>query len=58
MGYNGLVRLTTNGPRWTGEVRVVEHAIAAPLSWSAPRKVFVNSMSVDGRQSKLPTDDN
>jgi len=43
--YEGLVRMTSQGPRWTGEVRVVDHAIDEPLSWRAPRRVFVDSMS-------------
>jgi len=33
------------GPRWTGEVRLVESALAKPLSWRKPQRVFVNSLS-------------
>jgi protein gp37 len=33
------------GPRWTGEVRLVENALAKPLSWRKPQRVFVNSLS-------------
>jgi protein gp37 len=33
------------GPRWTGEVEVIPHMLAMPLSWKQPRKCFVNSMS-------------
>ena len=43
--YHGLVKSTPNGPRWTGDVRVVDELIAAPLTWKKPRRVFVNSMS-------------
>lgn len=44
--YDGLVRVTAGGePRWTGEVRLVPEALALPLSWRKPRRIFVNSMS-------------
>lgn len=43
--YEGLVRSTRSGPRWTGEVRTVPHKLAEPLSWRKPRRIFVNSMS-------------
>jgi protein gp37 len=33
------------GPRWTGEVRLVESALGKPLSWRKPQRVFVNSLS-------------
>ena len=32
-------------PRWTGNVRLIESALDAPLHWKKPRKIFVNSMS-------------
>lgn len=32
-------------PRWTGDVRLIEDALDAPLHWKKPRRVFVNSMS-------------
>jgi protein gp37 len=44
-GYRGLVKSTARGPRWTGEVRLVEHLLDAPLRWKRPRRIFVNSMS-------------
>jgi protein gp37 len=37
--------MTPSGPRWTGEVRVVEELLEEPLRWRRPRRVFVNSMS-------------
>lgn len=43
--YHGLVRSGPQGPRWTGEVAFDAKALAAPLSWRKPRRVFVNSMS-------------
>lgn len=43
--YEGLTRNRGNGPRWTGQVRLVEDAVAEPLRWRRPRLVFVNSMS-------------
>lgn len=43
--YEGLTKLTTKGPRWTGDVRTVPELLDAPLRWREPRRVFVNSMS-------------
>ncbi|MBY6277267.1 DUF5131 family protein [Symbiobacterium thermophilum] len=43
--YEDLVRRTPHGPRWTGEVRLVEELLDAPLHWRRPRRIFVNSMS-------------
>ena len=43
--YEGLVRMTSKGPRWTGEVRFVDHVLDQPLRWTRPRMIFVNSMS-------------
>jgi len=51
--YLGLVKSTPNGPRWTGEIRFVEKALALPLRWRDPRRVFVNSMS-DLFHEKVP----
>jgi protein gp37 len=45
MPYDGLAKNTPSGPRWTGEVRVVESALDQPLRWKRPRRIFVNSMS-------------
>lgn len=43
--YEGLTRNRGNGPRWTGQLRLVEDAVEAPLHWRKPQLVFVNSMS-------------
>jgi protein gp37 len=43
--YDGLTRSTSNGPRWTGRLQLVEDAVDLPLRWKKPRLVFVNSMS-------------
>lgn len=43
--YEGLVRKTTQGFKWTGEVRLIEKDLEAPLRWKKPWKIFVNSMS-------------
>jgi protein gp37 len=45
MPYEGLARMTSTGPRWTGEVRLVPERLADPLRWRKARRVFVNSMS-------------
>ena len=43
--YEGLTRLTSDGPVWTGEVRLAEEKLEEPLHWKKPRRIFVNSMS-------------
>lgn len=43
--YEGLVRMTGSGPRWTGKVLLAEDALEAPLRWRKSRRVFVDSMS-------------
>jgi protein gp37 len=51
--YRGLTRKSGNRHVWTGRVSLDEAALAIPLSWSKPRKVFVNSMS-DLFQESVP----
>lgn len=43
--YEGLVRSTPGGPRWTGRVELDVEKLAEPATWLKPRRVFVNSMS-------------
>lgn len=43
--YEGLVALGKNGPRWTGKGLLSLKALAEPLSWKKPARVFVDSMS-------------
>lgn len=43
--YEGLVKSTPNGPRWTGKMILVEPALDLPLRWKRPRRIFTNSMS-------------
>lgn len=43
--YEGLATIGKNGPRWTGEVRLVWSALKEPAGWRKPRRVFVNSTS-------------
>lgn len=45
MPYEGLAKNTKAGPRWTGEIKIVEHILEQPYKWKKPRMVFVNSMS-------------
>ncbi|MHB1065621.1 MAG: DUF5131 family protein [Georgenia sp.] len=45
LAYEGLVRRTSAGPRWTGAITVVDDHMADPLRWTRPRRIFVNSMS-------------
>jgi len=43
--YEGFVRRTPAGARWTGEVRLIEDRLEDPPHWRKPRRIFVNSMS-------------
>lgn len=43
--YHGLAMMTSQGPRWTGDVVLDEDVLRKPLRWQRPRMVFVNSMS-------------
>ena len=43
--YEGLTRRSGNRTIWNGVVREDRNALAIPLSWRKPRKIFVNSMS-------------
>lgn len=45
LAYEGLVRMTANGPRWTGKVIVVDEHLLDPLKWRSSCKVFTNSVS-------------
>ncbi len=43
--YEGLTKLTSGGPKWTGEVRFIPEMLDKPLHWRKSRTVFVDSMS-------------
>ena len=43
--YRGLTRRSGGRTVWTGRIRLDESALEAPIGWTRPRKVFVNSMS-------------
>jgi protein gp37 len=43
--YEGLTKMTSHGPVWTGKVRTVPELLDMPLRWKRPRRIFVNSMS-------------
>jgi protein gp37 len=43
--YQGLTRKSGERYVWTGKVNCDEKSLSAPLSWSKPKTVFVNSMS-------------
>ena len=51
--YRALTRKSGSRYVWTGQVSLDEAALAVPLGWSKPRKVFVNSMS-DLFQERVP----
>lgn len=54
--YEGLAVMGRSGPRWTGQVRMVEDKLLEPLRWQKPRRIFVNSMS-DLFHESLEVDD-
>lgn len=41
----GLVVITSQGPTWTGKVRLIKDRLDIPLHWKKPRRIFVNSLS-------------
>lgn len=43
--YEGLAVRTSQGPRWTGKVQLVESLLDQPSRWRRPRRIFVNAMS-------------
>jgi protein gp37 len=43
--YEGTTRKSGGRPVWTGKLHLNEQALAIPLRWRKPRKIFVNSMS-------------
>jgi protein gp37 len=43
--YAGTTRKSGRRHVWTGRVNVDRNALAAPLSWRKPKRIFVNSMS-------------
>jgi protein gp37 len=43
--YAGTTRKSGGRPVWTGQIHLIEKALAIPSSWRKPRKIFVNSMS-------------
>jgi protein gp37 len=51
--YQGTTRKSGDRYVWTGRTNLIEHALAAPLTWRKPRLVFVNSMS-DLFQDSIP----
>lgn len=53
--YKGTTRRSGKRAVWTGEVRLNDHMLSAPLTWQKPRMIFVNSMS-DLFQDKVPVE--
>src|SRR2546427_3772685 len=54
--YEGLVKMTPGGPRWTGKVELIKERLNLPLHWRESRLIFVDSMS-DLFHEHLPEDD-
>jgi protein gp37 len=53
--YAGLTRKSGGRAKWTGKVFLDRQSLASPMSWSKPRRVFVNSMS-DLFHAEVPAD--
>lgn len=45
VAYEDVTRNVNGKAVWTGRLHLNEQALAIPLRWRAPRKIFVNSMS-------------
>lgn len=43
--YEGVARMTPEGGRWTGEVKLHPERLGLPFHWKRPRRIFVCSMS-------------
>ncbi len=43
--YEGLTRMTSSGPVWSGNIKVVENHLDDPMHWHKPERIFVGSMS-------------
>ncbi|TJV26094.1 MAG: DUF5131 family protein [Mesorhizobium sp.] len=43
--YAGLTRKTGGRSKWTGKINLDRASLLIPVTWSKPRRVFVNSMS-------------
>jgi protein gp37 len=53
--YKGTTRKSGHRYVWTGEIKLIISALEAPLTWTKPKKIFVNSMS-DLFQEGVPED--
>jgi protein gp37 len=51
--YAGTTRKSGHRHVWTGKINLDQDALAAPLTWRTPKRIFVNSMS-DLFQEKVP----
>lgn len=49
----GPFKNVVNESGWNGQIELAEHKLTEPLSWKAPRRIFVNSMS-DLFHEKVP----
>jgi protein gp37 len=43
--YEGLVRMTSTGARWTGKVLLVDNHLLDPIRWQRARRIFTTSVS-------------
>lgn len=52
----GLTRMTSHGPEWTGEARIIDERVSQPERWRRPRMIFVNSLSDIGHKDLTMAD--
>jgi protein gp37 len=45
MAYEGLVRMTPHGARWTGQVLLIDNHLLDPIRWGGNRSIFTTSVS-------------
>ncbi len=53
--YDGTTRRSGDRAVWSGRINLDERTLRAPLAWSRPQRIFVNSMS-DLFQEAVPID--
>lgn len=41
--FHGVAKRTDSGPRWTGNIKLIEERLDLPLRWRKPARIFVNS---------------
>ena len=40
MAYEGLVKITKTGPKWTSKIQPIPELLEAPLKWKKSQLIF------------------